>query len=155
MDGLPLKIKIDRIDQTLDGKTILIDYKTGHVQNLKKWFGERIEDPQLPLYSLEVKADAVAFANIRKGDSRYRGLSREENIIPKVGSNLSKENSDLETWNDLLAFWKRGLNDLAGEFLKGRLKVAPVHVKDTCRHCDQVTFCRKTELLTSANGEEE
>lgn len=154
LDGLPLKLKVDRIDQTRDGKTILIDYKTGHAQNLKKWFGERIEDPQLPLYSLEVKADAVAFANIRKGDSRYRGLSREDNIIPKVYSNLSKENSDLEHWDDLLAFWKRGLNGLAGEFLQGHLKVAPLDVKDTCKYCDQVTFCRKTELLASDNGEE-
>ena len=81
-------------------------------------------------------------------------MSREDNIIPKVYSNLSKENSDLITWDDLLAFWKRGLNGLAGEFLEGHLKVAPLDVKDTCKYCDQVTFCRKTELLASANGEE-
>jgi probable DNA repair protein len=43
IEGLPLKLKVDRIDQTPDGKTILIDYKTGLILNLKKWFGERIE----------------------------------------------------------------------------------------------------------------
>ena len=58
LDGLSFKLKVDRIDQTPDGKTILIDYKTGLVPNLKKWFGERIEEPQLPLYSMEVNADA-------------------------------------------------------------------------------------------------
>jgi ATP-dependent helicase/DNAse subunit B len=155
LDGLSLTLKVDRIDQTPDGKTILIDYKTGLVPNLKKWFGERIEEPQLPLYTMEVNADAIVFASIRKGNSRYRGLSREEDIIPRIGSNITKEHPELETWDDLKAFWKTGLNQLANEFLQGRLKVSPLHGDDTCRYCDQLTLCRKTELLTANNGEEE
>jgi ATP-dependent helicase/nuclease subunit B len=151
---LPLKLKVDRIDQTLDGKTVLIDYKTGLVTNLKKWFGERIEEPQLPLYSMEVNVDAIVFANIRKGSSRYRGLSREENFIPKVTANISKEHPDLETWDDVQNFWENGLNLLAKEFLDGYLRVSPLHDDDTCKYCDQLTLCRKTELLTSNNGEE-
>jgi probable DNA repair protein len=155
LEGLSLTLKVDRIDQTPDGKTILIDYKTGLVPNLKKWFGERIEEPQLPLYTMEVNADAIVFASIRKGNSRYRGLSREEDIIPRIGSNITKEHPELETWDDLKAFWKTGLNQLANEFLQGRLKVSPLHGDDTCRYCDQLTLCRKTELLTANNGEEE
>ena len=155
LNGLPLKLKVDRIDQTPNGKTILIDYKTGLVPNLKKWFGERIEEPQLPLYSLEVNADAITFATIRKGDLRYRGLSREDNIIPKVSSNLAREHAELETWDDLKDFWNNGLNQLADEFLQGRLKVSPLHDEDTCRYCDQNTLCRKTELLNPQNGEDE
>ncbi len=155
LDGLSLKLKVDRIDRTADGKTVLIDYKTGAVQNINKWFGERIEDPQLPLYSLEIPADAITFASIRRGDTRYRGLSREDNLVPKVRSNFSRQNPDLETWDDVLAFWKQGLNDLASEFLEGRLRVEPLHVKDTCKYCDQLTLCRKTELWASPDGEEE
>ena len=153
--GLPLILRVDRIDQTVDGKTILIDYKTGAVTNLNKWFGERIEEPQLPLYSLEVHADALAFANIRRGDSRYRGLSRETNLIPKVNSNITKEHSELENWDDLNIFWKTGLKQLACEFLDGHLIVSPLHGNDTCKYCDQLTLCRKTELLSFQNGEDE
>jgi probable DNA repair protein len=155
LDGLPLKLKVDRIDQTQDRKTILIDYKTGLIPNIKKWFGERIEEPQLPLYSMEVDADGIAFANIRKGSSRYRGLSHEEGLIPRVESNLAKENPELETWDDLKTFWKTGLNQLAGEFLQGDLRVSPLHDNETCKYCDQVTLCRKTELLNPQNGEDE
>ena len=155
LDNLPIKLKADRIDRTADGKTILIDYKTGSITNLKQWFGERIEEPQLPLYFLSVDADAVAFANIRQGELRYRGLSREENILPKVNSNLSKENPELETWKDLKKFWNKGLNQLAGEFMEGHLQVSPLHGEDTCRHCDQVTLCRKTEIFNSLSGAEE
>jgi len=155
LNDLPLKLKVDRIDQTSDKKTILIDYKTGLVPNINKWFGERIEEPQLPLYSMEVNADGIAFANIRKGSSRYRGLSREEDLIPRVESNLSSENPELETWDDLGKFWKVGLNQLASEFLQGELKVSPLHGNETCKYCDQITLCRKTELLNLQNGEDE
>jgi len=155
LEGLPLKLQVDRIDQTPDGKTILIDYKTGLILNLKKWFGERIEDPQLPLYSMEVNADAIAFANIRKGNSRYRGLSRDEDLIPRVSSNITKEQPELETWDDLKNFWKAGLKQLANEFLMGNLSVTPLHDSDTCKYCDQLTLCRKTELLTSNSGDKE
>jgi probable DNA repair protein len=153
MHDLPLTLKVDRIDQTPDGKTILIDYKTGLVPNLKKWFGERLEEPQLPLYSMEVNADAVVFANIRKGNSRYRGLSREEGLIPKVTSNITKEHPELEAWDDLNVFWRTGLNQLATEFLQGHLNVSPLHDNDTCKYCDQLTLCRRTELFNSGNGE--
>jgi ATP-dependent helicase/nuclease subunit B len=155
LGDLSLTLKIDRIDQTSEGKTVLIDYKTGHILNLKKWFGERIEEPQLPLYSMEVNADAIVFASIRKGNSRYRGLSREDNLIPKVSSNITKEHQELETWNELKAFWRTGLNQLANEFLEGRLSVAPLHDNDTCKYCDQMTLCRKTEVLNGNDGEEE
>ena len=155
LNGLPLTLKVDRIDQTSDGKTVLIDYKTGLVPNLQKWFGERIEDPQLPLYLMEVDADALAFATIRKGNFRYRGLSREDNILPRVDSQLSKENSELENWQDLRNLFKSGLNFLATEFVQGNLEVAPLHNDETCKYCDQMTFCRKTELLTPTNGETE
>jgi probable DNA repair protein len=155
LEGLPLTLKVDRIDKTSDGETILIDYKTGLVPNLKKWFGERIEEPQLPLYSMEVNADAIVFANIRRGNSRYRGLSREEDLIPKVTSNIAKEHPELETWDDLKTFWKTGLNQMASEFLQGRLNVSPLHGDDTCKYCDQLTLCRRTEIFNSNNGEEE
>ena len=155
LEGLPLVLRVDRIDQTADGKTILIDYKTGAVTNLRKWFGDRIEEPQLPLYSMEVHANALVFANIRRGDSRYRGLSRETNLIPKVSSNIIKEHPELETWDELKIFWNTGLNQLAREFLNGHLRVSPLHDNDTCKYCDQLTLCRKTELLNSQNGEDE
>ena len=155
LNDLMLTLKVDRIDRTSDGKTVLIDYKTGLVPNLNKWFGERIEEPQLPLYFMEVDADALAFITLRKGRFRYRGLSREDDIIPQVSSNLTKENPELENWDGLKIFWKTGLDLLATEFLQGRLNVSPLHGDETCKYCDQITFCRKTELFTSTNGENE
>ena len=154
LNNLTLTLKVDRIDQTNNNKTILIDYKTGAV-DVKKWFTERIEDPQLPLYSLKIPADAVAFAHIRQGDHRYLGVSGEENLISTLESNISKKRPDLEYWGELRTFWKESLHHLAAEFLEGRLMVHPLNAPDTCRYCDQDTLCRKTELLNRQNGEDE
>ena len=162
LSDLSLTLKVDRIDRTRDGKIVLIDYKTGSISNLKQWFGERIEEPQLPLYFLSVDADSIVFANIRPGESRYRGLAREtniilprENVIHKINTQLSKENQELETWDDLKEFWNKNLKRLAVEFMEGHLRVSPLHDGDTCRYCDQITLCRKTELLNPLNESEE
>ncbi len=51
LSGLKLQLKIDRIDRLNDGSIMLIDYKTG-LTHLKSWFGDRPQQPQLPLYAV-------------------------------------------------------------------------------------------------------
>ncbi len=109
----------------------------------------------MPLYSLTVQADAVAFAILHKGKSCYKGLAREEGLIPKVKSNITKECPELEHWEDMKEYWKRQLHQTAKEFLDGDLRVDPISERETCKYCDQKTFCRKTELLAYTNEEDE
>jgi len=155
LNGMTLNLTVDRIDESGDGKTTIIDYKTGADQNLKKWFGDRIEEPQLPLYSLIVTADAIAFATVRKSKPRYLGLSRENILIPGLESNISKKCPEVEQWDDLKQYWKLHLHHTAQEFLNGVSRVDPISEKETCNFCDQKTLCRKTELLNQFDGEDE
>ena len=155
LNGLTLNLTVDRIDESGDGKIAVIDYKTGFNQKLSNWFGDRIEEPQLPLYSLVVQADAFAFAILHKGKSGYKGLACEDSLIPKVKSNLTKECSELEHWDDMKQYWKLHLHHTAQEFLDGALGVDPISERETCKFCDQKTLCRKTELLHHFDGEDE
>ncbi len=155
LDGLILKIKLDRMDKTPEGKIILIDYKTGRINPPDKWFEDRMEDPQLPLYALQVPADAVAYANVKRGEYKYKGIAVQDNLIPRLESDLSRYNPDLHSWKELSLYWKENLSRTAQEFLAGHLKVDPLNAPDTCRYCDQITLCRKTELLNPFNGEAE
>ena len=53
LSGLRLRLKIDRIDQLEDGGQLLIDYKTG-MTSIQDWLTERLRQPQLPLYALNM-----------------------------------------------------------------------------------------------------
>ena len=75
--GLPLKLRLDRLDRLNDDTFLVIDYKTGPVSD-RAWNGERPEDLQLPLYAgfgLDEEQDlgGLVFAKLRAGDMCFAG----------------------------------------------------------------------------------
>ncbi len=67
---LPVNLKVDRVDELVNGERIVIDYKTGSVKP-SQWFGERPEEPQLPLYSVALpqRLAGLVFAQLKPGES--------------------------------------------------------------------------------------
>ncbi|OGA08281.1 MAG: hypothetical protein A3D95_08160 [Betaproteobacteria bacterium RIFCSPHIGHO2_12_FULL_69_13] len=145
---LELSGRIDRMDRLPDGTHALIDYKTSRNLTPRQWMGERPEDPQLPLYALSAKENvtAVAFAKLRAGDMRYMGYSREEGALPGL--------TRYDSWETLLAGWKKELESLAQGFSSGDARVDPRDGLKTCRHCDLHTLCRVHERLSALADEE-
>ena len=70
--GLSLNARLDRVDETDDGRRIVIDYKTGKASP-GAMLGERPDEPQLPLYLVGAEPDAaaVAFAQVKAGDMKF------------------------------------------------------------------------------------
>jgi len=70
LGGIRYRYIIDRLDITDDGRSVIIDYKTGTV-NRNDWIGDRIKSPQMPLYALaldKVKnkpVSGIAFAQVK------------------------------------------------------------------------------------------
>lgn len=144
---LPLHISADRIDQDGDGRRILIDYKTGAKQSPSKWLGERMEQPQLPLYALAAELtehDAVSYATVRTGhEMGFEGLAGEDTGINGIAICDGKRGRP-DNWQQLMDEWKNTLNMLAGEFVKGRSEVAPRN-SSACLHCGLESLCRIEE----------
>ena len=56
--GIKFNYIIDRLDMTDDGRTFVVDYKTGNV-NRKDWTGEPIKSPQMPLYAVALSLSLI------------------------------------------------------------------------------------------------
>jgi len=152
--GIQFKYTIDRLDMTDDGRSFIIDYKTGAV-NRKDWTGERIKSPQMPLYAVALDAvknnpvSGIAFAKVNQSKHEFVELS-EARVFRKKGKDYES------IWQQSRATWGAIFTQLAQDFLAGKASVNPID--DTvCQYCDLQSVCRISQLsndsadLTSSN----
>ncbi|MFT5722030.1 MAG: ATP-dependent helicase/nuclease subunit B [Motiliproteus sp.] len=129
-EGMPLRLRIDRIDRLNDGSEMLIDYKSGTPQ-VADWFGERPRQPQLPLYSLVTRhrVSALAFGQINAREVTFKGVSA--NDIPALGiTPLAQVRTAAGAdWEQLLELWQQSLGELMSEFIAGEVRVDPLDPK--------------------------
>lgn len=117
---LPLSLRLDRIDE-VDGQWLLIDYKSGQSTS-KNWLGERLEEPQLPLYAVALSDQgkpvaAVSFAELRQKQQRLEGLGSHP-LAPGIRA-VDEKSAGLADWQALLAHWHHALLNLAEEVMEG------------------------------------
>jgi hypothetical protein len=128
---------------------LLIDYKTGSCQ-VDGWFGERPDEPQLPLYSLLFQRElaGLAFAQIKNSDMALKGVSDDEGYAP--GIHPFTEWSQTRTaadWQAVIINWQQTLEKLAADFIAGRAEVDPKQYPQTCTYCALRPLCRIDEHL--------
>jgi ATP-dependent helicase/DNAse subunit B len=145
--GLPLTLRMDRVDRLSSEELAIIDYKSGSVA-INNWLDNRPKEPQLPLYVCLMKeqiprVSTVMFAQVKLGALSYQGVSEHEQL---AGIDLNKKNRKLqlqaEDWNTLVASWERHLMALANDFINGVATVDPKTIADSCTYCDFSRLCR-------------
>jgi probable DNA repair protein len=148
LNGVQVRCFIDRVDLLPDGDKVIIDYKTGKV-NPSDWFGERPEDPQLPLYSAiqEEPIAAVLFGQVRADEQSYKGVVKAAGLVPGLPSRNSQLKQATDEWPAVLDDWKGTVMRLAGEFRAGQAMVDPKNGLATCEgsYCELAALCRINE----------
>ena len=153
IEGQTIRLVIDRVDRLPSGDEIIIDYKTGTKQP-KKWFGERPEDPQLPLYAISAKKTpaAVVFGIIREDGCAYKGVVTRTGLFPGLPPNETNTMRYLvEAGNrmpDTIGQWRQVMHRLMSDFLAGHAAIDPKNGRITCRdsYCELQSLCRIAEL---------
>ncbi|MBF0160688.1 MAG: PD-(D/E)XK nuclease family protein [Magnetococcales bacterium] len=157
LGGLPLRLRMDRLDRLPDDSLVILDYKTGAARPAD-WFGERPRDPQLPLYLLaqtEAGAQnvaALAFCQLQAGACRFSGLSSREGVLPQMESLQNHAPEGLD-WRGMIDQWRVVLTALGERFVGGEAQVDPLPA--ACRYCELPPLCRHHEQHPSPVGEEE
>jgi RecB family exonuclease len=153
---LKLNLRADRIDALPDGSHLLIDYKSGEVATAG-WQGERLDEPQLPLYAAYGNVENVnglLFAQIRAGKTGFIG--RVANAQQQLQANLPASNPLVNQRYDkgMRDGWQSALLHLAEEFLRGEASVDPKHGATTCQYCPLPGLCRIAEVEGSAETDD-
>jgi probable DNA repair protein len=149
---LQLNTSIDRVDTLQDGSTAIIDYKTGST-NVGSWFGDRPEEPQLPLYSVfgSEGVHSISFAQLKKGNVKYVGVSDTTEAFSSL-KELGETKADKAEWDAQMAHWREVLSGLSDEFVAGDARVSPT--KKACDYCDLTSLCRINEHTIASAGDE-
>ncbi|HTZ00358.1 MAG TPA: PD-(D/E)XK nuclease family protein [Rhodocyclaceae bacterium] len=150
--GLELKLRADRVDELPDGRRLIIDYKS-RLPAAPGWDGERIAEPQLPLYAAFAPGGGsvagIAFAQVRRDHMGFAGEAAEDGLLPKVRGRPD--------WPQRLIQWRQRIEALAREIQGGWAPVS--FARETqLRHCEVKPLLRLPEvraLKAGAEGEEE
>lgn len=144
--GITMSVRIDRIDELLDGRKIFIDYKTSR-PSLKKWFGERPDEPQLPIYCTTCDdVAAVLFVQLKPDGVKFTGIAAEDGIVPGVKAFKGAPEDAIETWEEINPRWREVLEAIGARFLGGEAAVAPKDLTQTCRYCEVGPLCRVRDM---------
>ena len=141
---LPIRLRVDRVDQLPDGSRVIIDYKSGDGK-IKDWLGTRPARPQLLLYAVAEPdtAGALAFARVRTRQCGYAGLGQVA-AAPGISTDIprvTRPGMDVENWTVLNECWRDNLERLAQEFIDGAAAVDPLS-PSSCTWCGLQPLCR-------------
>lgn len=147
LGSLVLDCKIDRIDRLDDQSNMIIDYKTGTKSNISGWFGNRPDEPQLPIYAISEDAiSAIAYGQVNTIDLSLYGISRNPQDEGDIKAISTLKQTQEKTWDQQLDEWRLALTRLADHFCQGHAELDP-KTAETCAQCSLHTFCRIQEEI--------
>jgi probable DNA repair protein len=151
ISNLTMTVRVDRIDEVVDATNqvshLIIDYKTGHTNSIKNWFGERLDEPQLPLYCITATnaTTHIAFAEINSLRLGFKGISQNDLATEGMTCLLDTPYSENRPWEQQIITWRNTLEKLGNDFANGHAETDPKIEIETCRYCQLHALCRVYE----------
>jgi len=137
LGGLPLRVRMDRIDRLDDGRLIVLDYKSGSAKSFRQ-LDESPRQAQLLAYALLAPAPlaGIAAVYLPAEGIRWCGAAADPALLPA----LSRTRAPSAPFPELLVHWRRVIDTLVGEFAAGLAAVQPL--PGACKECHLPGLCR-------------
>ena len=162
IEGLPVTVVVDRVDELGDGRLAIIDYKSGRSDRTGSWGAARILEPQLPIYAALAFPDravaAVALARVTREEPAFFGVAEDEGLLPGVKALAQQRKrygeEDFPDWEALRARWAERLREVAREVRDGVAAVVFEDEKDL-QYCEVKPLLRLAERRQQMEAEGE
>jgi exodeoxyribonuclease-5 len=156
IEGVSIKLVVDRIDELEDGRQLIMDYKTGSAVDYKNWGQEIITEPQLPIYAAFALKDqelaGVCFAKVRWDKPGFSGVLVEPKLIKgpygfteSRGRKIFNE-EQFPSWSSIISYWH---DKISATVLSLKAGDAKVQVEDE-KH---LAYCEVMPILRVAERE--
>lgn len=148
LGGLQVRGKIDRIDETKDGRLLVIDYKTGSVDftpehmatgdNFQAWaylkaVSEKHSKPLLGMLFYDLKTPEIR-----------RGILKAEDVTPEAKRAVTRGHCvTQDKMTELLDKGTSLVSSLANKIRAGDFKATPS--AEICNYCEFARHCREAE----------
>lgn len=144
IEGIAIDLRADRIDELADGRRLVIDYKSGK-PDTKGWEGERLADPQLPVYATQTGAPpaGVMFARVRSDECGFVGWADDDALVDGLKA---------VDWPATLDAWRAALARVASEIRAGLATVTFADERDL-DHCEVLPLLRLPEAKAQREGQ--
>ena len=150
IEGISIRLVVDRIDTLEDGRLVLLDYKTGRQNDYKNWAESRITEPQLPIYAAFVLSDsevaAVCYAQVGIDRNGFAGIAHDTDRVQGAvvlddarGRRIFPE-AEFPDWQSVLLHWKTSIESIARELKSGEAAIRFADEK-------QLAYCEVLPLL--------
>jgi exodeoxyribonuclease-5 len=162
IEGLPMRVVIDRIDQLDDGRLVVIDYKSGRAVSADTWADARMREPQLPIYAALAFPDrelaAVALARVTRDEPAFLGVGQDTGLLPGLKS-LEEQRwryteDEFPDWSALRGLWAERITGVAREVRDGIAAVVFADENDLL-YCDVRPLLRIAERRTQFDETEQ
>ena len=152
LEGLRIRVVVDRVDQLADGRLVIMDYKAGRNVSANSWAKQRITEPQVPVYAALAFADqplaAAVLARVTLDAPAFIGVAESEGVLPQVKSldqmRARFPQHEFADWPDLRQCWMERLNVLANEIKDGCAAVV-FESETAVAYCDVLPLLRVAE----------
>ena len=152
IEGVSVRVRVDRIDELAAGGIAIIDYKSGAVTRPVRWLAPRPAGVQLGVYAHGLDAQhggdirVLAYAQLKAGEIGTTGLMASEGLFPGLEvPGVGRSRVPATSFDDARAQLHARLVLLARELRDGVASVAPRDRSD-CDYCEQKALCRIRRL---------